>query len=160
MSDGMLCVLCVCPRVPLWIWKLSCPLRHRLPQENFKRRANLRPLLTSPETFKGLFEEVSREEINSWPNGVVDIQVCHALYRPNDRVGALNYGMARLTSSTVCGAPAGSVAHLAAQKHPGLPGRKVGDRDVLHDPSLSQHHGVLCATLRRSVPRPDRDRGR
>ena len=53
-------------------------------EENFKRRADLRPLLTSPETFLPAFEDVSREEINSWGSGVVDIQdLSHTLLRKN-----------------------------------------------------------------------------
>lgn len=52
--------------------------------ENFQRRADLRPLLTSPPTFLPAFEDVSREEINSWTSGVVDIQdLAHTLLRKN-----------------------------------------------------------------------------
>ena len=53
-------------------------------EENFRRRADLRPLLTSPDTFLSLFDRVSQDEIPSWPEGVVDIQeLSHNLLRKN-----------------------------------------------------------------------------
>jgi cytochrome P450 len=104
-------------------------------EENFKRRALLRPLFTGVKTFVPLIAETTTAEIKQWPEGVVDIQdLSHRVLRKN-------------ILAVMCGSFADQMHHCLETCHEVMEFFVQRYAPACHDQNVSEDDAVMMERL-------------